>query len=207
MSSTSVSRLQPLFNSDHGDLREENLREQLRTPVANNQDELTVLERFNLIVAEAKEVARRASQSQDRTDEVVEMLREKWRQYSPIIEDEISQITEAVGVTVGRPRKSRIKAASEAKASGKRKKKSFCAVCHRLGLDASHPQGICRNALRLWEIGTSSSDTIGGKQCQLCGQRGHNCRTCPNLAVLSSELNPRGSSARSSDSTSLSEYD
>ena len=202
--SSRVPQLTPMFNTMDGRFREENLREQLRTPVANNPDGLTVIQRFNLIVAEAKEVARRASQSQDRTDELVSLLREKWRQYSHVAEDEDSQITEAVGATVGRPRKSRIRAASEGKPT-KQTKKRFCAVCDTLGLNASHPQGICRNALRLWEIGTSKCDTFHGKQCQLCGQRGHNSRTCPNLAILSREISKCSESSTICTSDSSSE--
>ena len=148
-------------------------------------DDRTSVERFNLILAEAKEVARIAARDQDRTDELIAILKSKWRDYASVSTDE--EVTEARGVTVGRPRLTRIRASQEGGST--RRRSQVCQVCVRLGCSAGHPQAVCEKAQRLLEIAKEGDQEEVGNICSICGGRGHNCRRCPNLEILKRELN------------------
>lgn len=79
-------------------------RQALLNPEKNLNDNLPIMERYNLIMAEAKEVARRASNSENNTNDLIQLLRNKWRDYGDTNDDFKEEIIESSGTKKGRPK-------------------------------------------------------------------------------------------------------
>lgn len=94
---------------------EEIKKQALSRPVRNLKDNLTVMERYNLIMAEAKQIARVAANSEDKTKEIVEILKKKWKDYNLEKTANNEEVTEAISVKIGRPKLKRNKSCSEKK--------------------------------------------------------------------------------------------
>lgn len=168
------------------DKKEESMQRQaLSNPVKNLNDNLPIMERYNLIMAEAKEVARRASNSEDDTKDLIQLLRNKWRDYGDTNNDFEEEIIESSGTKKGRPKLKRFKSSSENKIT---KKRSHCIVCKFLGLPFDHPRKQCKNSQKLIEIGKSKNTVQSGYKCSLCFGFGHNSKTCENIEILKKSL-------------------
>ena len=67
------------FTFFDNEIDEESLRIQaLSHPVKNMNEKKSVMERYNQIMAEAKEVARLASNSEEKTNDLIQTLKNKW---------------------------------------------------------------------------------------------------------------------------------
>lgn len=175
-----------LPSDDENDENDENIKKMsLAHPVRNLKDNLTVMERYNLIMSEAKQVAQEAAESEDKTDEIIHLLRSKWKDYS-INRNNDNDVIEAAGVSVGRPRKSRYKSSSEKKTT---KKRPRCNVCQNLGFSSEHPKQHCKYAQMLKKISESNNIIIdNSKKCTICNKFGHLSKDCMNIKTLKERL-------------------
>lgn len=163
----------------------------LSHPVRNMTDNKTVMERYNEIMAEVKEVARRAANNQDKTNDFLEVLKSKWNEYGANDDQEEEEVIEAQGTKIGRPKIRRYKSCNERKIS---KKSSHCSVCHFLGKKSDHPKMHCKFAKMLNEVAKKNQTTKKGNKCSICQGYGHKSVECPNLKILKKEISKNDSS-------------
>ena len=141
--------------------------------------------RYNTILSYAKDLAKKASLSEEATQKAIETLKSTTKEITiNDTKDQDVSVYDAVAVrTKGRSRKSRIKASFES--SIKRK----CKVCEKLGYDSNHLTGMCKYYKRLLEIGKEYDDASdhSKNKCSLCKCHGHSCRNCSSLHRLIEE--------------------
>ena len=171
----------PFSDSENEDLKIQSLSH----PVKNLKDNKTVMERYNLIMAEAKEVARHASNSEKKTQEVIHMLKNKWNDFNHDNNNSDNEITEAKGVKKGRPKLHPYKSKAKTKTT---RKQSYCNVCSFIGLNNFHPQVHCKYASMLYEIAKKNSGDQKGNKCKICNGFGHRSTNCPNIKILKQKI-------------------
>ena len=71
------------------------------------------MERYKQIMAEAKEVARLASNSEEKSNDLIQTLKNKWKEINQENSDSDDEMTEAKGVKIGRPKLRRYKSFTE----------------------------------------------------------------------------------------------
>lgn len=178
------------FTFFDNEIDEESLRIQaLSHPVKNMNEKKSVMERYNQIMAEAKEVARLASNSEEKTNDLIQTLKNKWKEINQENSDSDDEITEAKGVKIGRPKLRRYKSFTEKNTKAKIiKKQSYCNVCSILGFNYHHPQNHCRYSQMLFEIAKKNSVGKKGNKCRICNGTGHKSTECINLKILREKI-------------------
>lgn len=159
-------------------------KQALSHPVKNIPKNKTIMDRYNEIMSEAKEVAKREANSQDKTDDFLKILKNKWNEYSANNDHE-KEIFEASGAKIGRPRKNRYKSCLEKTVA---KKSSYCSVCHFIGKKSDHPKKNCNFAQMLFEIAKENQTSDKRKKGSICEGFGRKSSECPNIKILKERI-------------------
>ena len=106
-------------------------------------------------MSEDKEVAKRASNIQDKMNDVLKILTDKQNE---------EEVFETSGVKIGRPKIHIYKSCFEKKIT---KKSSYCTACHFIEKKSDHPKKYCKFAQMLFEIAKENQTSNKGQKCSI----------------------------------------
>lgn len=140
--------------------------------------------RFCLLKGKMVPLIQKALLDQEATNKVIELIKQIDKGLS--INNDPSEIVDAIAKKAGRPKLSRYKTNYKLPSV-----KTECTVCKRLNLKCDHQTSSCTYNKRLKEIEAkldSKFDEEFAKRYSLCLCRKHNSRKCPSLEILQNEI-------------------